>query len=84
MSWKDNDLQTQNNSEIGLENSYLVLTGQITLEELFIKHPYKVYLAHVPGDVDNEKNIIDDLIDHYIYYEEYEKCSELKKLKDVY
>ena len=41
MSWRDNDLQTQNNAEIGLENSYLVLTGQITLEELFIKHPYQ-------------------------------------------
>lgn len=78
---KDDDMYTQEYAEQGLDNSYMVLTGKITLEELFVKYPYRVYLAHVPGNVENESAIIDDLILHYTYYEEYEKCVELQKLK---
>ena len=79
---RKDDMYAQEHAEQGLENSYMVLTGKITLEELFVKFPYRVYLAHVPGDTEDESAIIDDLISHYIYYEEYEKCVELQKLKN--
>ena len=81
-NFSDDELFAQEEAEQGLENSYMVLTGKITLEELFVKFPYKVYLAHVPGDAKEEEDIIDDLILHFIYHEEYEKCSELQKLKN--
>lgn len=63
--------------------SYLLITQQIEFEELMelqleegfglIFDPYD---SHI-----NEDEIIDTLLDHFIYLEEYEKCQDLVEIK---
>jgi hypothetical protein len=36
---------------------------------------------HDPGE-EPDDDLYDDMIDHFEYYEEYEKCAELLKLKN--
>jgi len=65
--------------------SYLLITNQISFDELMevqieegfglIFDPYDPYI--------NEEDIIDTLLDHFIYLEEYEKCQDLIEIKKV-
>ena len=64
--------------------SYLLITQQITFDELIeaqleegfglIFDPYDPYI--------NENEVIDTLLDHFIYLEEYEKCQDLIDLRN--
>lgn len=64
--------------------SYLILTGQSSYEEIlesdenaaFIFNPTQPY-------VPMEDDVYDILLDHYIEVEDYEKCIELKKAKEL-
>jgi hypothetical protein len=64
--------------------SYLVLTGKFTYEELletdekaaFIFDPTKPYIPM-------EDDVYDILIEHYTEIEDYEKCNELVKAKEL-
>ena len=80
----DNDqIVTKNNEELykeAIENAYLILTDKLTFNELFEYNgcilPYNPKLNNVSEDT------FDDMIDYFCDLEEYEKCAEIKKIKD--
>ena len=70
--------------EKAFENSYLIITKKTTMDVLMEKKSQfgmKAMLMHDPGE-EPDDDLYDDMIDHFEYYEEYEKCAELLKLKN--
>ena len=70
--------------EKAFENSYLILTKKETMDSLLdrkSKFGVKGMLIHDPGEEPDE-DLFDDIIDHFEYHEDYEKCAELLKLKN--
>ena len=63
--------------------SYLLITNQITFDELLDLSELEGFgLIFDPEDPNlNEDEIIDTLLDHFIYLEEYEKCQDLIEIK---
>ena len=67
-----------------MENGYLVLTGKIDFNmELrkYFREGRVLPISFDPSEGINEE-IINNHIEHFAYYEEYEKCAELKKILD--
>jgi len=79
-----------------IENSYLLLTGKATLEELLSYLTWTlVNEGNAPEDFNEDMmpvffiepgssptfEEIDEMIEHYEYHEEYEKCHFLKEFK---
>ena len=65
-------------------NSYLVLSGQITFEELLgrnFKKEESMILAFDP-DCGPKESLAQNMIDHYIDQENYERCAKLKIIFD--
>ena len=60
-------------------NSYYVLTGKATIEDIVKRQEFPIFFIN-PGE-DLDKNGLDTMLDYFISTEEYEKCSELIKLK---
>ena len=83
------DLELYNTA---MENAYNVITGKISLDEVYIEIeesdeeldfplPFNPFLHENISDEE-----VDHIIDHFIELEEYEKCQELlecKKNKNV-
>jgi pentatricopeptide repeat protein len=62
----------------GIINSYKVLTGKRTVQEVVDKIKYPIFLFDPSNDyTDNDINI---MIDYFAKREDYEKCIELKEL----
>ena len=62
-----------------MTNSYMIITNKLTFEDLLDYNGCS--LPFDPKkDIDNK--VIDKIIDYFCELEEYEKCGELKKLKD--
>jgi hypothetical protein len=63
-----------------MQNAYLLITNKLTFNELFDYNgcmlPY-----HPKKNINN--SIIDELIDYFCISEEYEKCQELKNIKET-
>ena len=60
-------------------NAYLVLSGQITFDELLgytFDHKEQMVMAFDP-DCGPKKHELENMIDHWIAKEEYEKCQKL-------
>ena len=65
--------------EESMQNAYLIITNRLTFEDLIDYNG--CYLPYNPkNDIDND--VYDDIIDYFCKLEEYEKCAELKKLKE--
>lgn len=67
------------------ENTYLIITNRVSLEELLTDHLDSgefLFLPFDPGVPHTIDLIIDDVIEHFEDCEEYEKCAELVKLKE--
>ena len=65
------------------DNSYLMLTGKITMLEFMnvtVDTDYTAVLAHDPDEPTREQ--VSEIIRHFEEREEYEKCAELKKISD--
>ena len=62
-----------------MQNAYLLVTDKLSFHDLFEYNG--CLLPYHPKKVIND-SVIDDLIDYFCTKEEYEKCGELKKLKD--
>ena len=60
-------------------NSYYVLTGKATIEDVVKRQEFPMFFIN-PGE-DLDKSSLNDMLDYFISTEEYEKCSELIKLK---
>ena len=78
------DLELYNTA---MENAYNVITGKISLNEVYIEMeesdedldfplPFNPFLHE---DISDEE--VDHIIDHFIELEEYEKCQELLECK---
>ena len=71
--------------EMAFENSFMLITGKSTFEDLVVnKHKTggSAILAHDPHlalNIHEVKNIIE----HFVGLEEYEKCQELKNVIDA-
>ena len=63
-------------------NAYLVATNRLSVDELVIAHGDMILLPFDPEDPTTLPMIIDDMIDFFSDEEEYEKCSELVKVKN--
>jgi len=60
-------------------NSYYVLTGKATIEDIVKRQEFPMFFIN-PGD-ELDEDSLNDMLDYFISTEEYEKCSELIKLK---
>ena len=63
----------------GIENSYRLIVGEKTMDELIEKSKIPIFFIHPEENYDNED--LDTMIDYFISTEEYEKCAILNKLK---
>tara|TARA_R110002020_G_scaffold13584_7_gene48793 strand:- start:2946 stop:3212 length:267 start_codon:yes stop_codon:yes gene_type:complete len=63
-----------------MTNAYLLITNKLTFDELFEYNG--CYLPYNPKTDNISNSILEDLIDYFCELEEYEKCSEIKKIKD--
>ena len=66
-----------------MENSYRVLTGKKTVDDIFSENTCPYFLWNVTDEskTDVFLDIVDTLIEYFEYEEEYERCGELLKLK---
>ena len=62
-----------------MTNSYMIITNKLTFEDL-LDYNGCALPFNPKKKIDNKG--IDKIIDYFCELEEYEKCSELKKLKD--
>jgi len=62
-----------------MTNSYMIITDQLSFNELLDYNGCA--LPFNPKKTINN-DVIDKIIDYFCILEEYEKCSELKKLKE--
>lgn len=69
---------------LAMDNSYLIITEQVTYEALVSEHlklGRNLYTAHkVEEDIDND--LLNVMIKHFESLEEYEKCAVLFKMLD--
>ena len=66
--------------ENGIINSYNVMVGEKTMDEIVEKTELPIFFINPEEEYDNED--LDAMIDYFITTEEYEKCSVLTKLKN--
>jgi len=70
--------------ETAYENSFLVLTNQITFEDLLVKkfkHGHEAVLAFDP-DNGPELDEFENMIAYYVEEEEYERCAKIRDLME--
>jgi hypothetical protein len=60
-------------------NSYMIITDQLSFNEL-LEYNGCALPFNPKKNIDNK--VIDKIIDYFCILEEYEKCGELKKLKE--
>ena len=60
-------------------NSYMIITDQLSFNEL-LEYNGCALPFNPKKNIDND--VIDKIIDYFCTLEEYEKCGELKKLKE--
>ena len=67
-----------------MHNAYLVVTKKKTLDTLYkdLDVSEKEYFT-LPFDFSKTEIVIEDLIEHFSNMEDYAKCEELSKLKNV-
>ena len=67
------------------DNTFDILTGKITMEELFESNNDSIPLLVQAKDIVNLEDrldVLEGMIEYYTEGEEYEKCAELVKLKN--
>ena len=76
------EILEQQFAEECMENGYLVMTGKADFQEELNKY-FKIGEFY-PISFNPDEEITDDIIlnhiEHFVYYEEYEKCKELRDL----
>jgi hypothetical protein len=67
------------------DNTFDILTGKITMEELFESNNDSIPLLVQAKDIVNLEDrldVLEGMIEYYTEGEEYEKCAKLVKLKN--
>jgi len=80
-----NEIADEELARLANDNTFNILTGKVTIKELFnqdidvplLVDPSQEFLSNT-----TKMEILDGMIDYYVEVEEYEKCSELLKLKN--
>ena len=80
-----NEITDEELASLANDNTFNILMGNITMKELFnqdidvplLVDPSQEFLSNT-----TKMEILDGMIDYYVEVEEYEKCSELLKLKN--
>ena len=65
--------------EKGIINSYKLIVGEKTIDEIVEKTKLPIFFINPEEEYDNDD--LDTMIDYFITTEEYEKCTVLTKLK---
>ena len=69
----------ENIIEDSIINSYYILTGKATIEEIISRQDFPILFIGPKEKLDESG--LNTMLDYFISTEEYEKCSELIKLK---
>ena len=80
-----NEITNEELVRLANENTFSILMGKITIEELFeqdIDIPLLVDPSEKSLSNEKKREILEGMIEYYTEGEEYEKCSELVKLKN--
>ena len=75
----DSRIMIDNFLNKGIINSYKLIVGEKTMDEIVEKSKLPIFFINPQEDYDNED--LDTMIDYFISTEEYEKCAVLTKLK---
>ena len=62
-----------------MQNAYILITNKLTFNDLF---EYNGCSLPFPPKKKINNKVFDNLIDYFCTLEEYEKCAELKKIKE--
>ena len=65
----------------GIINSYKLLVGEKTMDEIIAKTELPIFFINPEIDDDYDNEDLDTMIDYFVSTEEYEKCAILTKLK---
>lgn len=65
----------------GIINSYKLLVGEKTMDEIITKTELPIFFINPEIDDDYDNEDLDTMIDYFVSTEEYEKCVILTKLK---
>ena len=76
---KEIDESPENLLYESMTNCYMIITRKLSFEELLDYNGCSLPF-NPKKNIDNE--VIDKIIDYFCKLEEYEKCAELKKLKE--
>ena len=68
----------ENIIEDSIINSYYVLTGRATVEEIVSRQDFPILF--IGPDEELDENGLNTMLDYFISTEEYEKCQELVEL----
>ncbi len=80
-----NEVANEELVRLANENTFNILMGNITIKELFdqdIDVPLLVDPSQEVLSNTTKMEILDGMIEYYVEEEDYEKCSELVKLKN--
>ena len=75
----DSRIMIDNFLNKGIINSYKLIVGEKTMDEIVEKSKLPIFFINPQEDYDNED--LDTMIEYFITTEEYEKCAVLTKLK---
>ena len=66
--------------DMAFDNTFKLITGRAKINDMVIDN--EIYLLYDPYDIDelDFKLMLQDIIDHYIQSEEYEKCQEIQNI----
>ena len=84
-NYEKNEITNEELVRLANENTFSILMGKITIEELFeqdIDIPLLVDPSEKSLSKETKKEILEGMIEYYTEGEEYEKCAELVKLKN--
>ena len=63
-------------------NAYYILTGVLCVDDLLDYNGCVLPFQSYSNKKEIDEDIYEDIINHFINTEEYEKCAEIKKIKD--
>jgi adenine-specific DNA methylase len=80
-----NEITDEELARLANENTFNILMGNVTVKELFdqdidvplLVDPSQEFLSNT-----TKMEVLDGMIEYYVEEEDYEKCSELVKLKN--
>ena len=84
-NYEKNEITNEELVRLANENTFNILMGNVTVKELFdqdidvplLVDPSQEFLSNT-----TKMEILDGMIEYYVEEEDYEKCSELVKLKN--